>query len=144
MACLIQISGDQRGSYFVLGRRTNVVGRAEALPIHILDSLVSRKHMQVRFDAKTYEYKAIDMNSRHGVFINGHKINEEVVLNNRDIIQIGRTNLLFTKHDLGKGKNILHRFKKVGEAVRRTHTTFFVKKCLIVSPQSTCDPLFSV
>ena len=50
MASLIVSSGKQEGDYYPLGRRTNVIGRDEALFIQILDHMVSRKHLQIRFD----------------------------------------------------------------------------------------------
>jgi len=50
MASIIVATGKQKGDYYPLGHRTNVVGRDEALPIQILDEHVSRKHMQIRFD----------------------------------------------------------------------------------------------
>ena len=53
MASLIVTSGKQEGDYYPLGRRTNVIGRDEALFIQILDNMVSRKHLQIRFDPET-------------------------------------------------------------------------------------------
>jgi pSer/pThr/pTyr-binding forkhead associated (FHA) protein len=50
MGSIIVISSVDKGKYYPLGKRTNVIGRDEALPIQILDQKVSRKHMQIRFD----------------------------------------------------------------------------------------------
>jgi hypothetical protein len=46
MASLIVISGNQTGEFLPLGQRTSVIGRAESLPLQILDDMVSRKHIQ--------------------------------------------------------------------------------------------------
>ena len=47
MASIIVMTGEQEGDYYPLGQRTNVIGRAENLPIQILDERVSRKHMKI-------------------------------------------------------------------------------------------------
>ena len=121
MASLFIISGDQKGSYYPLGYRTNVVGRNEALPIQILDDLVSRKHLQIRYDKQQDAYYAVDMKSRHGVFINDRKITGETALADGDEILIGQTTLLFTKKDFDDWESALSHFKKVGERMRPTH-----------------------
>ena len=120
MPSIIVVSGPQKGYYYPLGRRTNVIGRDEALPIQILDELVSRKHMQIRFDKDNNKYSAIDMKSKHGVFINGQKINSETILTDGDHITIGNTHLLFTTKDFEDRESALSYYKRIGE---RIHTT---------------------
>lgn len=120
MASIIVITGDQKGDYYPLGHRTNVLGRDPALPIQILDDLVSRKHMQIHFDKDKRTYSVVDMKSKHGVLINGRKIQEETPLNDGDYITIGHTNLLFTLKDFENRESALHHFKKVDERIRPT------------------------
>ena len=120
MASIIIMTGQQKGDYYPLGRRTNVIGRDEALLIQVLDKHVSRKHMQIRFDEKKEQYLALDMKSKHGVFVNGSKISDEVVLKDGDEIHIGQTDLLFTEKDFTDRQSALSHFKKVGERVRST------------------------
>ena len=120
MASIIVATGPQKGDYYPLGHRTNVVGRDEALPIQILDEHVSRKHMQIHFDEDKQQYSALDMKSKHGVFINGSKINNETVLTDGDQIGIGQTTILFTLKDFEDRKSALSHFKKVGERIRPT------------------------
>ncbi|MHC4205130.1 MAG: FHA domain-containing protein [Planctomycetota bacterium] len=121
MASLFIISGDRKGSYYPLGHRTNVVGRNEALPVQVLDDLVSRQHLQIRYDKQKAGYYALDMKSRHGVFINDKKITEETALVDGDEILIGQTTLLFTEKDFDDWESALSHFKKVGERMRPTH-----------------------
>jgi hypothetical protein len=90
MASIIVTSGAQKGDYYPLGQRTNVVGRAESLPIQVLDDLVSRKHMQIHFDKERNRYSVVDMKSKHGVFVNGARITEETGLVDGDQILIER------------------------------------------------------
>ncbi len=115
MASIFVMSGTQKGDYYPLGHRTNVVGRDEAVPIQILDEHVSRKHMQIRFEKDKGQYYALDMKSKHGVFINDRKISDETALVDGDQIRIGQTTLLFTVKDFPDRESALSHFKKVGE-----------------------------
>ena len=118
MASIIVTSGVNKGDYYPLGHRTNIIGRDEAIPIQIIDRKISRKHMKIRFEEG--QYYAVDMESKHGVFINGIQINNETVLVDNDYILIGQTILLFTLKDFDDRENALSHFKKVGE---RQHPT---------------------
>ncbi|MHC4642538.1 MAG: FHA domain-containing protein [Planctomycetota bacterium] len=124
MASIFVMTGTQKGDYYPLGRRTNVVGRDEALLIQVLDDRVSRKHMRIGFNADTNLHYVADMNSRHGVFVNGSKITDETVLNDGDYITIGGTGLLFTEKDFDDHESALSHFKKVGERERPTNIDF--------------------
>ncbi len=121
MATVIITSGEQKGDYYPLGHRTNVIGRAENVPIQILDDLISRKHLQIHFVKEECRYYALDMRSRHGVSINGGKISDEAVLVEGDEILIGQTTLLFTEKEFDDRESALSHFKKAGERVRPTH-----------------------
>ena len=120
MASIIVTSGEHKGEYLPLGRRTNVIGRAEALPMQILDDMVSRKHLRIKYDENTNEHHAEDMNSKHGVTINNKKITEQTTLKEGDEIRIGQTTLLYTEKDFDNSESALSHFKKVGERQRPT------------------------
>jgi pSer/pThr/pTyr-binding forkhead associated (FHA) protein len=120
MASIIVTSEEQKGEYLPLGRRTSVIGRGEALPMQILDDLVSRKHLRIWFNEGTNKYDAEDMDSRHGVFINRHKITERTPLVEDDEILIGKTTLLFTEKDFDDRESALVHYKKIGERMRPT------------------------
>ena len=120
MASIIVTSGEQKGEYLPLGRRTNVIGRAEALPMQILDDMVSRKHLRIWYDENTNEHSAEDMNSKHGVIINNKKITEQTTLREGDQIRIGQTTLLYTEKDFDDSESALSHFKKIGERQRPT------------------------
>ena len=114
MASIIVVNGENKGDYYPLGHRTTVIGRDEAVPIQILDPKVSRKHMQIRFNAEN-NYSALDMSSKHGVLINGDKITEAVELRDNDYITIGTTTLMFTLNNFDSRENALLHYKKVGQ-----------------------------
>ncbi len=120
MASIIVTSGEQKGEYLPLGRRTSVIGRGEALPMQILDDLVSRKHLRLWFNESTGKYDAEDMDSKHGVFINRNKIGERTRLSEDDEILLGQTTLLFTEEDIDDCESALMHYKKFGERMRPT------------------------
>jgi pSer/pThr/pTyr-binding forkhead associated (FHA) protein len=126
MGSIIVTSGKQKGEYLPLGQRTSVIGRDEALSLQVLDALVSRKHLRIWFDKATSKYYADDMQSKHGVFINKHKITESTVLNDGDEILIGDTTLLYTNEDLDSKESALSHYKKRGERVYRTRGDSYI------------------
>lgn len=120
MASIIVTSGEQQGEFLPLGRRTSVIGRGENLPLQVLDDMVSRKHLRIRFDESTGKYTAEDMDSRHGVFINRRKIAEVTAIADGDEILIGQTTLLFIDEDIEDRESALSHYKKYGERMRQT------------------------
>jgi len=100
MASIVIMNGNQQGDCYPLGRRTNVIGRDEALPIQVLDPQVSRKHLRIRFDREQDEYIAADLGSKHGVFVNSTRLEEDTPLTEGDQIRLGKTFLLFTSNVL--------------------------------------------
>lgn len=120
MASLIVISGKQRGEYLPLGQRTSVIGRAESLPLQILDDRVSRIHFRVHFEKDSKKYYAEDMDSKHGTLINMDRITQKTVLAEGDQIQIGETKLLFTEKDFDTQESALMHWKTVGEKSKPT------------------------
>jgi pSer/pThr/pTyr-binding forkhead associated (FHA) protein len=60
------------------------------------------------------------MKSRHGVFVNGMKTTDEIVLADGDEILLGNTTLLFTSKDFPDRESALLHFKRVGERRRST------------------------
>ncbi|MHC4571670.1 MAG: FHA domain-containing protein [Planctomycetota bacterium] len=119
MASIIIMSG-AKNDYCRLGQGSAVIGRDEALPLQILDEYVSRKHLQICFDTKRGRYYVLDMQSKHGVFINDRKINEKTFLMDGDQIRIGDTTILFTNENFTSRESALSHLKKIGEGMRPT------------------------
>ena len=120
MASVIVTTGDQKGEFLPLGRRTSVIGRAENLPLQVRDDLISRKHLRIRFDEETGGHFAEDMGSHNGVHINNKRIVEKTLLAEGDMIMIGTTTLMFTQKDFDDKDSALMHYKKVGEQMRLT------------------------
>ena len=120
MASIIVASGEQKGEFLPLGRRTSVIGRAENLTLQILGRLVSRKHLRIFYDTDKNKYYAEDLKSKHGVFINGYKIADAAVLCDGDEILVGNVKLMFTDQDFNDKESALSHYKKCGERKRTT------------------------
>jgi len=120
MGSVIVTSGKQKGEYLPLGRRTSVIGRDEAISLQVLDTMVSRKHLRIWFDNATGRYYADDMQSKHGVFINGGKITESAALTDGDEIMIGDTMLLYTDKDFDSRESALEHYKERGQRELQT------------------------
>jgi pSer/pThr/pTyr-binding forkhead associated (FHA) protein len=123
MASIIVVSGPgglQEGLYLPLGKKTSVIGRDESLPLQIEDGAVSRKHVQIRYEPSDGSYRALDMKSGNGVYINGRRVMDETKLVDGDELLVGATKLVFVVEDPTDKANALTVLKKVGERRRNT------------------------
>ncbi|MFZ4573197.1 MAG: FHA domain-containing protein [Phycisphaerales bacterium] len=120
MASLIVASGAQQGMYLPLGKGKIVIGRAENLPMQVVDEKASRKHIQIRFEDSDSTFRVVDMGSSNGTMVAGKKITEEATLRDGDEIEIGTTKLLFTTADPKDKPNALEVLKTVGQRGRST------------------------
>jgi pSer/pThr/pTyr-binding forkhead associated (FHA) protein len=109
-----------KNDYYTLAQATIVLGRSETLPVQVLDEYVSRKHLQIRFDKNSGRYAALDLNSKHGAFLNDRKMTQETALADGDQIRIGDTNILFTDQEFTTREDAIAHFKKHGERTRPT------------------------
>ncbi|MCZ6445975.1 MAG: FHA domain-containing protein [Planctomycetota bacterium] len=120
MPSIIIVAGSNEGDYYPLGKRTMVAGRDEAVPIQIVDELVSRKHLQIRLEQSDGRYRALDMKSANGVFVNGRQIASETVLEDGDMIQIGNSKLMFTNQDFPDRESAMAHYHQQGERGKST------------------------
>jgi pSer/pThr/pTyr-binding forkhead associated (FHA) protein len=120
MASITVVSGPNEGDYYPLGHRTSVIGRDERVPIQIRDDLVSRRHVQIRYDEGDDHYHLLDMNSANGTFVQGRQITSDLVLEDNDIIELGNSRLMFSLQDFKDRESALHFFKQRGERGKST------------------------
>ena len=71
--------------------------------------------MRICYNKENGNYTIEDMNSKHGVLVNGIRITADTVLSEGDYIKAGKTILLFTMEDFASIESALHHFKKIGE-----------------------------
>ncbi len=120
MASMIVVSGKSRGFYLALREGTLTIGRDEASDMQVLDEMVSRQHMQIRYDKPAGTYKVADLNSANGVFINGQRITGEMEIADGDTILIGESKLFYSTKDFLDGDSALMHFKQRGERGKST------------------------
>lgn len=99
MASLVVMAGSEQGAQFPLTEPMVSVGRDDTCTFQVLDPLVSRKHLQVRFDPAAGKHIAGDYRSAHGVFVNDKRIAIDTPLNDGDRIRIGHTTLMYLAAD---------------------------------------------
>lgn len=119
MASIIIASGEQSGVFLPLGKGAVVIGRAENLPMQVVDEKVSRKHIQIK-PGDDGLFRLTDMGSSNGTSVGGRKISDETILRDGDEIEIGSTKLIFTTDDPNDRPNAMEVLKKVGQRGRST------------------------
>jgi diguanylate cyclase (GGDEF)-like protein len=87
-ACLVHIypTGPSMGQRHFLGEQPLVLGRGEDCEIRIIDHSVSRRHARIEFNGEGY--KAIDLQSTNGTFINNAPTGQ-TLLQDGDYLRIG-------------------------------------------------------
>ena len=103
-----------------LANRTLSAGRDAARDIQILDPKVSRKHFLVR--RRRDDYVLAPAKSLNGVLVNGTEIADEVVLQDRDKIEVGDTTLRFRAGDDPDRTNALEAYKVADRSAREDRT----------------------
>jgi two-component system, NtrC family, sensor kinase len=99
MAYLIITSGQSAGTSYTLAKCPLSVGRDITRDVQLLDEQVSRKHLVIdRTPEGKYTAKA-EPKAKNGMLVNDQQV-AEAVLNDRDRIRIGETNLLFLATDI--------------------------------------------
>lgn len=120
MASLIVIDGPVQGAHFPIALPLVSVGRDDTCTFQVLDPLVSRKHLQIRLDARLGKHVAGDYRSGNGVFVNDRQVLLETALNDGDRIRIGQSTLMYLSADHPDPASALAAAKKKGEWKRST------------------------
>ncbi len=76
-----------RGTRFPVRRGEYILGRSPYCSIVVSNALASRQHCAVRM--VTQGLSITDLSSRNGTFVNGERINGEMVLSAGDVIRVG-------------------------------------------------------
>jgi pSer/pThr/pTyr-binding forkhead associated (FHA) protein len=120
MPSLTIVSGPNEGDYYPLATRTLVIGRDEGCPVQIVDSMASRKHVQIRYDEPTKQHIALDMKSTNGTLFNGRAVTAEVPLVDGDEITIGSSRIVYYITEFPNKESAISHYKQRGERARST------------------------
>ncbi len=61
------------------GQSEYTIGRNPRCDIRINNPSISRKHAEIRFDARTQQFTIFDLNSSNGTFVNGKRTRSQVL-----------------------------------------------------------------
>ena len=120
MASIFVVSGKARGSYWTLEEDDKTLGRDEDCDYQIVDEMVSRHHMKLRYDQQARTYHVEDLQSANGVFVNGRRLQGEAELKDLDKIRIGDSELLYSVNNISDLDTALAFIKKRGEHGKST------------------------
>ena len=84
---------DIEGQRYSLNAPSIVLGRSSEADIHIEDTGVSRRHLEIR-TAKGVT-SAVDLGSTNGSYVNGQKVSGSTELTDGSTITMGRTKIIF-------------------------------------------------
>lgn len=93
---LVCIEGAERGKDYRIRSEKNFIGRSASMDICISgDDTISReKHAVVTFEPKKQTFWLIPGDSSGLVYLNGEVVNVPAVLQERDVVEIGKTKLV--------------------------------------------------
>ena len=121
MATLVVTEGPASGQQFALENHLLVlVGRDHTCTFQILDTQMSRRHFQLRYDENEDRHYAIDFESSNGVSVNGAKIAAPQPLEDGDVIRIGGTMMVYSVQDSPDAQRVTEILRKHGEGRHET------------------------
>src|SRR5207244_11978122 len=91
-ASLFVIQGADQGKRFEFTSGPVTLGRDNSNAIQLHDNEVSRRHAELRPEAKGYQI--VDLGSANGTFVNDHQV-DRTALRSGDRVQLGQTVLGF-------------------------------------------------
>lgn len=123
MAMMMVTKGPAVGEKISLtGHRLLMIGRDARCTVQIVDPQLSRFHVQIEYAEAEKRYYAIDQESKNGVYINGTKVEVRTALQDRDVITIGDTTLVFSEEESPFAEHALELLKRQGQGHLHTRT----------------------
>jgi pSer/pThr/pTyr-binding forkhead associated (FHA) protein len=117
MATLVVVQGPAEGKKFALEQhRLVMIGRDHEATFQILDSKVSRYHLQIKRRDGNQGHAAIDFDSANGVYVNGERISAETPLADGDMIRIGDSSIVYSVGDDPDAETMTRLMRRHGEA----------------------------
>lgn len=93
MAFLIGMSGTVKGQKFGINKDRTTIGRADNNDIIVQDEAVSSQHCYISRRGNTFILH--DLNSTNGTLLNLQPVVTEAILQNKEVIQVGASELMF-------------------------------------------------
>lgn len=112
MAFLIGMSGTAKGQKFEINKDRTTIGRADNNDIIVQDEAVSSQHCYI--SRRGDRFILHDLNSTNGTSLNLQPVLTEAVLQSKQVIQVGASELMF---DSGSEENVTSTIKPLTEVV---------------------------
>jgi len=90
---LVAVGGEQEGDDFRVHLGKNVLGKGPQADIVIKDAYVSERHAML--ESRNGKCTIVDLDSKHGTFVNGRRIAEPSGVADGDRITLGHTELKY-------------------------------------------------
>ena len=85
--------GDDDNSEYPIADSTRSIGRDGANDVVVEDDEMSAQHARITYDDECFRVE--DLHSTNGTFLNGKRISESTILQDEDLIKMGRTMMKF-------------------------------------------------
>jgi diguanylate cyclase (GGDEF)-like protein len=108
---LVIIGGENLGEIHKIGKTPTIIGRSHDADIRIVDSGISREHVEVAGEHARVTVR--DLGSTNGMFLNGRKV-DEVELVDGDKLSIGSTTILKFSYRDGFDEALEQRLTSLG------------------------------
>jgi pSer/pThr/pTyr-binding forkhead associated (FHA) protein len=92
-AMLVSLKGANAGAKYLLDKQVTTLGRDSRSDIFLDDQTVSRNHALINKENNNYYIK--DVNSLNGTYVNLENVVDKRMLQNDDVINIGKFQLTF-------------------------------------------------
>ena len=112
MPLIIVVTGPNNGDYHPVSQNPIVIGRDDKCDLQIVDPVVSRRHLQMTYDAESHRGKAQNLGSTNGMRVNDTDVATEASLSDGDVIQIGDTLLLFVDNDENDVQEAVNNYRR--------------------------------
>lgn len=119
MASILIVSGPHEGQYHPLRRRTVIIGRDDGSTIQLVDSLVSRSHVEIACDDEDV-WRIRDLGSVNGTRLNDRDLRVTTSLTDGDLIQAGNSSLMFSQVDFTDRETAFEQYRQRGQHGRST------------------------
>lgn len=94
---LVALSGEQSGADFRLKRGRNVLGKGAQCDVAVKDAHASDRHAALEI-RESGEAVLEDLGSRHGTFVEGHRLEGRCLLRDGERVRIGGTELRYRSY----------------------------------------------
>ena len=101
MATIVVLNGQNQGVWYPVGKSSPLaLGRDTSLSATIPDPRISQRHLEIYFDPASDQFRVMDLESRNGTKVDGHRCRPWRPLEEGSEIRLGHTCISFTRKEI--------------------------------------------